>query len=340
LLIVLLIVAIAAATVLALRLLCVVFAGVLLGVFLCRLSQAVEQRTPLPYRVSFAVVSLGLVGFCVAGGCVAIPQIGAQLGDLFSKIQSSVQDLLTRLSEFGWMDQVAEEAPQLGGQVLSNLDAAALLGGAFSSVTGAITATFLVVFIGFFLAFDPETYRRGLLLLVPPRRRRRAAELLENSIDTLWWWTLGRLVAMAVVGVATATGLWLLGIPLALTLGAVAGVVSFVPTIGAVLAIVPALLVAFQQGPMAPVYVLALYLAVQAVENNLITPLVQRKAVSIPPVVLVVSQVLMGLLVGIVGVAIATPLAAVVMELVRETYVEKDDQSCASGSSGEPSSGP
>jgi predicted PurR-regulated permease PerM len=76
---------------------------------------------------------------------------------------------------------------------------------------------------------------------------------------------------------------------------------------------------------MAPVYVLGLYLVIQMVENNLITPFVQQKAVSIPPVVLVVSQMLMGLLVGPVAVAIATPLAAVAIEMVRETYVESVD---------------
>ena len=183
---------------------------------------------------------------------------------------------------------------------------------------------FLVVFVGFFLAFDPETYRRGILLLAPPQHRVRAAELLRNCVEKLWWWTLGRLVAMAIVGLATAIGLKLLGIPLALSLGVVAGLVSFVPTIGAVLAIVPALLVAFQQGPWAPVYVLALYLAIQAIENHLITPIVQQQATSVPPLIVVISQVLMGLLVGIIGVAIATPLSALVIELVRDTYVEGD----------------
>jgi predicted PurR-regulated permease PerM len=162
------------------------------------------------------------------------------------------------------------------------------------------------------------------LSLVPPRHRQRANSLLRATVDTLWWWTMGRLVAMTIVGLATAVGLFLLGIPLAFTLGALAGIVSFVPTIGAVLAIVPALLVAFQHDAFSPVYVLILYVGIQAIENNLITPIVQQKAVSVPPVVLIISQVLMGLLVGIVGVAIATPLAAVGIELVRELYVEDE----------------
>lgn len=317
------VVAAAAVCVVALKMLCVVFAGLLLGVFLYRLSHALQQRTPLPYAVALALVTLASIGLCAGVGLFAVPRLVAQLGDLSSVVVSSVENLLTRLNELGWANEMAREAPQLGGRLLGSLDAASFLGGVFSSATGAVTALFLIAFVGFFLAADPDLYRRGLLLLFPPPRRRRVDELLRKSVDTLWWWTLGRLLAMAIIGVATWVGLWLLGIPLAFTLGVLAGVVSFVPTIGAVLAIIPALLVALQQGPLTPLWVLALYVGMQAVESNLITPLVQQKAVSIPPVVLIVSQVLMGLLVGIVGVAISTPMAAVVIRLVRETYVQE-----------------
>ena len=324
------IVALAAVCVVALRLLCVVFAGLLFGVFLYRLSTAVQKRTPMPYWAAFFTVTVALVGVGAGAMFFLLPRLGAQLGDLSSTLMASIEHLLARLRELGWIEEVAQQAPQLGSRLLGSLDATSLLGGAFSSLSVALTALFLVLFVGFFLAIDPGLYRRGFLLLVPPPRRPRADELLRKSIDTLWRWTLGRLVAMTIIGVATSIGLWLLGMPLAVTLGALAGVVSFVPTIGAVLAIIPALLVAFQQGPLAPVYVLAFYLCIQAVENNLITPLVQQEAISIPPVVLIVSQVLMGVLVGIVGVVIATPLAALVIVLVRETYVEEASPDSAS----------
>ncbi len=324
LLVLLLVVAAAAVGVVALRVLCVVFAGVLLGVFLYRLSDEIRRRSPLPYPACFAVVMTLLVGLFAGAGTLAVPRLGAQLRDLSSRLMASLESIVRHLQELGWVNEVAREAPDLGGRLLGSLDAASLLGGVFSSAAAALTAAFLIVFVGCFLAFDPGLYRRGFLLLVPPRHRRRADELLRISVDTLWWWTLGRLVAMAIVGAATAIGLRLLGVPLAFTLGALAGLVSFVPTVGAVLAILPALLVALQQGPWMPVYVLVLYLAVQAVENNLITPFVQQEAVSVPPVILAVSQILMGVLVGLVGVAIATPVAALVIRLVRETYVQQD----------------
>jgi predicted PurR-regulated permease PerM len=127
---------------------------------------------------------------------------------------------------------------------------------------------------------------------------------------------------MAVIGVATSIGLWLLGIPMPIMLGMLAGLVSFVPTLGAILAIVPAVLVSFQQGPAAPFYVVGLYLIIQAVENNLLTPIVQQKAVDVPPVLMIIAQFFMGLFVGALGVAIATPMAAAGIVWVRKLYIE------------------
>lgn len=321
-LLLMLMVAIATCAVIALRLLCVLFAGLLFGVFLHRISSAIEDRTPMPYRVALGIVIVSLLGLVVGMGVLVAPRLGSQLPDLSNQLTDSVKELLAQVRASGWLDNITEEAPQISGRLLGNLDAGAILGGAFSSISAAVTAVFLVLFVGVFLAFDPGLYYRGFLLLVPPVRRPRADEVLRASLDTLWWWTLGRLFAMTVVGIATGIGLWLLGVPMAFMLGAIAGLISFVPTIGAVLAILPALLLAVQQGWSTVLYVLVLYGCVQALENNVLTPLVQQKAVSVPPVILIVAQVLMGILVGIMGVVIATPLAALVIELVRELYVK------------------
>jgi predicted PurR-regulated permease PerM len=269
-------------------------------------------------------VIVSLLALVVGMGVLVAPRLGSQLPDLSNQLTDSVKELLAQVRASGRLDNITEEAPHISGRLLGNLDAGAILGGAFSSISAAVTAVFLVLFVGVFLAFDPGLYHRGLLLLVPPARRQRADEVLRASLDTLWWWTLGRLFAMTVVGIATGIGLWFLGVPMAFTLGAIAGLISFVPTIGAVLAILPALLLAVQQGWSTVLYVFILYGCIQALENNVLTPLVQQKAVSVPPVILIVTQVLMGILVGIMGVVIATPLAALVIELVRELYVKED----------------
>jgi predicted PurR-regulated permease PerM len=127
---------------------------------------------------------------------------------------------------------------------------------------------------------------------------------------------------MAVVGVLTAIGLWVAGVPLAFVLGLIAALLSFVPYIGPLAAVIPAALVALAEDPTKVIYVFALYGAVQLLESYLITPLIQERAVSIPPAVLIAAQVIMGVLAGAAGVLMATPLAVVLIVLVQMLYLE------------------
>ena len=127
---------------------------------------------------------------------------------------------------------------------------------------------------------------------------------------------------MAVVALATALGLQLLGMPLAITLGLIAGLLGFVPGIGPILATVPAALVALLQSPLQVLYVVVLYVAVQLVEGYLLTPLVQRYTVALPPVLTVVGIVLLGVLLGGLGLVLAAPLTIVVFILVKMLYIE------------------
>ena len=127
---------------------------------------------------------------------------------------------------------------------------------------------------------------------------------------------------MAATGILTGLGLWLLGIPLALTLALLAAVLTFVPYVGAFLSAIPALLLGIVQGPVTALYVGLLYIAVQFVEGYLITPLVQQETVSLPPALTIGSLVLFGALFGPMGIMLGTPLAAVGIVLVRMAYVE------------------
>ncbi|WP_420473766.1 AI-2E family transporter [Noviherbaspirillum sp. ST9] len=135
-------------------------------------------------------------------------------------------------------------------------------------------------------------------------------------------WLRGKLLSMTVVGAATAIGLTILGVPLALALGLVAGLLDFIPYIGPVLAAIPALLIAFSQGPMLALYVILLFIVLQLLEGYLLLPLIERKTVSMPPALTITMQVLMGLAFGLAGIALATPLTAVVAVLVAMLYVE------------------
>jgi predicted PurR-regulated permease PerM len=127
---------------------------------------------------------------------------------------------------------------------------------------------------------------------------------------------------MVLIGGLTALGLALIGVPLAITLGLVAGALNFVPYVGPLLSFVPAALIALLQGPHVVVWVLVLYVLVQVVESYLVTPLVQQRAVHLPPALIITAQVVLGLVFGGVGLLVATPLTAAAVIVVQLVYVE------------------
>lgn len=178
-----------------------------------------------------------------------------------------------------------------------------------------------IVFVGLYLAISPALYRDGFLRLVPPRHRPRGREVAAALRHALGWWIAGRALSMTVVGVLTLIGLGMLGIPAALPLAIIAGLFSFIPNIGPILSALPALLIGFMQSPTTALYVGLLYLGVQTVESYGITPIIQQRAVSIPPALLMTVQVLFGLLGGIVGLFLATPVTVAVITVIQMLYI-------------------
>lgn len=196
------------------------------------------------------------------------------------------------------------------------------VGAALALALGGIGNLLLVLFVGIYLAADPKLYRNGALRLLPPSRRKQVGHALDQSGTALHKWLMAQLIVMVAVGVMTGTGLALLGVPLSLSLGLLAGLLEFVPVVGPIVSTIPGVLLAFAKGPETAFYALLIYIAVQQIEANILTPLIQRWAVELPPVVALLSIVACGLLFGVLGVIFATPIAVVVMTLVKHLYVE------------------
>ncbi len=194
--------------------------------------------------------------------------------------------------------------------------------GVFSSTLGILANAILVAFIGLYLALAPGTYITGLVRLFPKQRRARMNEVLETAGETLRRWLVGRAILMVVNGVFTALGLWILGIPLALTLGTIAGLLNFVPNIGPIIAGVPAVLIAWTLGPVPALYVLLLYIFLQSLDGYVLTPLVQQRTVSLAPALTITAQLLFGVLAGTMGLLLATPLTAATLVFIRKLYLE------------------
>jgi predicted PurR-regulated permease PerM len=300
----------------------VVFGGVLLAIFIRGLSDPLHRRTGLSERTSVAIVILSLVAVLAAAGWFLAGEISGQLDQLGQEITQTWHRLREQLGQLPWGRQLLGLLALSQQRLVQDGDAAARLAQAFSSSLGALASLIVIVVIGFYVAVDPQWYRRGLLQIIPPRHRARAARVLGSIGSTLRWWLIGRVISMVVVGLAIGIGLWLLGVPLALALGSIAFLLDFVPFIGPLVAAVPALLVAFAISPTLAASVAVLYGGVQLVEGYVLTPLIEQRSVRLPPALTIAAQVFFGVVTGALGVLFATPLTAAAVTLVQKLYVE------------------
>lgn len=309
------------AVVFAIDILLLLFAGVLFGRFLVGLSRILSTRIRLPYHAALAVVSVVL--FLLIAGTVTflIPRISSEVAELSDQLTDAAQHLYTQVKQSELFEKLNAHTPP-PSEWLPDFDTMSTIGGIFSTTTGAITGLGLIIFIGLYTAADPEMYLRGVVALVPPERRDRANDVIKAVGDTTWWWIIGRLASMTIIGVLVTLGLWAMGIPVPLSLGVLAALLTFIPNIGPLIALIPPTLLALQDGPVWAVAVVAFYLVVQVIESYVITPMIQQRSISLPPVITLSAQVILGFFTGIIGLAVASPLAAVGKVLVRELYIK------------------
>ena len=296
------------------------FAAVLLATFLNTPARFVSSRTPISHGIALATVVVALIALAVGLGFLAGPRIADQAGQLVERLPESagqIQDFVRGLPGGAWLMERMQSGE---GSVLSG-------SGVISRITGTATLfwdiaakVIFVVFLGLYLAASPRTYRDGLAALVPPAARPRALEVLNRIGRALQGWLLGKLVSMLLVGILVFVGLSLLGTPLALILGLIAGLFEFVPIIGPFAAFVPAALLALAGSASQVLWVIVLYVVVQQVEGQIIVPLVQRSTVDLPPALTISAIFVGGAAFGLLGFLVATPLAAVLLVLIDMLY--------------------
>ena len=297
------------------------FAGVLLAVFLRTLARWVHRRTRLPTSVALAAVVILILGSITLTFWLRGPAIASEFEALREDVPRAAAAVEERLQQYEWGRRVVDGLPSLEEALPNARSAVSRVTGVVSRTFGALTTFVVILFLAIAFAATPRPYVSGLLALVPPRKEARAREVLERVTDTLWWWMVGRVLSMAVIGVATGIGLWLLGIPLAFTLAVIAALLTFIPNIGPLLAALPAVLLGLAQSSRMALYVALLYLGVQAVETYVLGPVIDRRTVALPPALTVIAQLLLVMVAGILGAALAAPLAAVVVVLVGMLYV-------------------
>lgn len=302
-------------------LLLLLFACALVSLILLTFTNALRRRTNLPFAVSLGLVVIGLLA--LLGGAVAFfgATMQSEFAELGRRLPAAWADLEVRMRTSTIGASILERAQGVApsGQAIVNAATAAL-----TAVGGALSGLLLVLVGGLYLAAQPTLYSTGLLRMMPTQARASVAETLDAISVSLRNWLKGQGLGMLFVGIGTGLGLWLAGVPAAWAIGLIAGLAEFVPYLGIFLAAIPAVVLGFGQGTETGLWTIGVLIAVQQLQGNLVMPLLQNRMVDLPPAVTIFGIIAAGILFGVPGVLLATPLTIVVLVLVRRLYLKED----------------
>ena len=329
------------------------FIGILFGL---AVSSGVDHlaRWRIPRGVGAALVVLTFIGLLVGFGAWVAPTIRSQSVELRHRLPESIDRLE------GWANR--HNSGLLGSVLGSSStatrrDSTATPGGAstttparatsdstesplreriskqmsgasrylfpfLSSTFAVLGGVLIIIFLAIYIGADPELYHRGLIALFPVRARRRAGEVLSAMATALRRWLVTQLIAMLAIGSVTTVVLLILRVKAAFALGILAGLFEFIPTVGPILSALPAIAMGFLDSPQKALYVALAFWGIQFAENHLLIPLLMKGGVDVPPVLTILSQALMALLFGFIGLMCAVPLLAAAIVAVKLLYVE------------------
>ncbi len=324
-----------------------IFAGMLLGVALYAMSNLLGRVTQLPHSLRLATICLVLLALLSGAIFLGGATIAQQATALSGTIKSQVVNVKAFLEKYGvdtsYLDfgnltaapagSATPEAP--AAAVPHNLPSAGAIassGGAILSQTwkivlgtvGAVGNFFIVLFLGLCFAAQPSVYRNGLIYMAPAGRRADVTVVVDRIGETLQRWLIAQMLTMFAVFFITWVGLALLGIPSSFILGVQAGLLTFVPTVGALIGGLIVVLASLASGWVAALSAFVLFLGIHVLESYILTPMLQRQALEIPPATLFAFQILLGVVFGVWGLALALPLMAVAKVVI--DYLHEDGE--------------
>ncbi|HEY1024691.1 MAG TPA: AI-2E family transporter [Sphingobacteriaceae bacterium] len=300
------------------NILLMVLAACLIALYFHGVARLIKRKMRIRLQWSLLISVLSsLVLICLLFWLIGA-RIQSQATELSNKFPSMVDQGKQQLSQSTIGRKVLDQFSGASSKKLSSS-----IQKFFSSTFGILGDIYVILFLGVFFTANPKIYKEGLLALVPPKGKPKGDAVLNLIGHNLTSWLKGKLFSMSVVAILTGVGLSIIGIPMVFALAIIAGIFNFIPNFGPVIAMIPAVLVALSQGTNTVLLVVALYILIQVLESNLITPTVQKKLVSIPPAMIIIGQLVVGALTGYLGIILATPVVLILIVLTKELYVKK-----------------
>ena len=301
------------------RILLLVLAGSLMAIYLHSFASLIRKWLPISKNVS--VLISGLLNFILLAGFLWFvgARLQQQVDELSQMLPQSIDKAKDWLRQYPSGQNLLEYLKNSGdtGKTLS------IVKKFFSSSFGILSDMYIILLLGLFFSASPLVYKNGLISLLPVNAKRKGEEVIDDIHKVLRDWLVGQIFGFFFIAILTGLGLWIIGLPLILTLALIAGLMNFIPNFGPIIALVPALLLALMQGTTTAIIVICLYTGIQIVQSAVTQPLIQQKMTSIPPALIIFGQVAMGLIAGFWGVLLATPILAILSTLIKKLYIER-----------------
>jgi predicted PurR-regulated permease PerM len=302
----------------AFNVLLMVLAGVLISVYFHGLGDMIERRTKWNRRLCMTIS---------VGGSFAI--LGVLFWIMGTKISNQVAVLSDTLPHTISNAKIKMNETSIGRKILEDLsddNSDTLMTTAksfFNTSFGVLGNIYIILFLAIFFTSNPNLYKNGMIKLVPESRKPLAHQVIDRISFALKGWLKGMMLSMVLVFILLSIGLGIMSIPVALVLALLTGLLKLIPNFGSLAAMIPGVLLALTISTNTAIIVALIYIVTQTVVSNIVTPIIQKKMINLPPALTILAQVLMGTLSGVLGIILAVPLLAIVMILVDELYVKK-----------------
>jgi predicted PurR-regulated permease PerM len=302
----------------AFDILLMVLAGVLIAVYFHGLGDTIQRRTRLGRRWAMLISITG--SFILLGALFWFmgSKIQVQVAELSSTLPHTIATARAKLAETSVGQKVLESFSGTNSQKLMST-----VQSFFSTTFGVLGDMYIVLFLGIFFTANPSLYKDGILVLVPHSKKQLGTHIMNRISLALKGWLKGMLFSMLLITVMLAVVLTIIGVPVAFILALITGILELVPNIGSLIAMIPGVLLALTMSTNTAILVAIVYIAAQTIVANIVTPLIQKKMINLPPALTLISQLIMGTVSGALGIILAVPLLAILIILVDELYVKK-----------------
>lgn len=299
----------------------IVIAAILVAVFFDGIARWLNKKLPIAKNWCKLISVLGVLIVISVSFIILSPYVSQQASDLQEQLPQSVGQAKEQLKQTSLGNKALQYVQQEDIQKKLTSNAQKFFSAVFG-VFGVLADVYIILFMGLLIYAAPQPYLSGIIHLMPKSKRDRTEVVLKTLGQTLRSWLSGQLLSMLIVATLTWLGLWIVGLPFALVLGLSAGLLAFVPNFGPLIALILGVLVASTVGWNTILWTAIVYVGVQIIESNFLTPIIQRQKLSMPMAMVLFAQLVLGTFAGALGLVLATPIFAIIMMLVKMLYVE------------------